>query len=72
VFAVRRRIPTFFALLLAGASRAGRPRRRGATDRSTSEDHSMADDRQPQDAAAADEGRKAVQRSLDRRGQGGG
>jgi hypothetical protein len=30
----------------------------------------MADDRQPQDTAAA-EGRKAVQRSLDRRGQGG-
>jgi hypothetical protein len=29
----------------------------------------MADDRQPQDPAA--EGRKAVQRSLDRRGQGG-
>jgi len=30
----------------------------------------MADDRQPQDPATA-EGRKAVQRSLDRRGQGG-
>jgi hypothetical protein len=31
----------------------------------------MADDRQPPDDAHA-EGRKAVQRSLDRRGQGGG
>jgi len=31
----------------------------------------MADDRQPQDSAA-EQGRKAVQRSLDRRGQGGG